>query len=151
MPFGELKNIPDFKERELAKAAKDKLNACLTSNVPSYEFEILKNGKKEKILIPNSALRFLFNVLNQMAQGNTPTIIPQHAQLTTQQAAIFLNVSRSFLIKLLEEDKIPYEKVGRHRRVKFDDLLKFKNQQLLKSEIAREKLAKESQDLNFGY
>lgn len=67
----------------------------------------------------------LVDILTQMAEGNAITLIPIHAELTTQEAANFLNISRPYLIKILEEHKIPYHKVGTHHDVfkSFEDLL----------------------------
>jgi excisionase family DNA binding protein len=81
---------------------------------------------EEELTIPVSALRLLNEILSQMAKGNAVTLIPVHAELTTQQAADLLNVSRPFLIQQLENNEIPYRKVGAHRRVRFSDLMKYK-------------------------
>ena len=156
MGLGALKNtdsiLPEPYETELAIEARDKLITLINKKEKIYDLEIVKNqeGEKTKIRIPLSALEFFFEILKQMANGNAITIIPSHAQLTTQESANFLNVSRPFLIKLLNEGKIPYTKVGRHRRIKFDDILKFKNTFETESKKTREELTKEAQDLNLG-
>ena len=85
-----------------------------------------ENEPAESISIPVSAFRLLNSILTEMAKGNAVTLIPVHAELTTQQAAKILNVSRPFLIEQLEKGVIPYRKIGTHRRVMFKDLMKSK-------------------------
>jgi excisionase family DNA binding protein len=75
----------------------------------------------------------------------------EQAILTTQEAADFLNVSRPYLIKLLEKELIPVRRVGRHRRIMFEDILKYKEKSKEKSRKARETLTQEAQDLDLGY
>ena len=68
-----------------------------------------------------------------------------------QEAANFLNISRLFLIQLLEKEKIPFRKVGRHRRILFEDLLNYKKRSRAKGRKIREQLTDEAQDLDIGY
>jgi excisionase family DNA binding protein len=109
-------------------------------------------GKRgEAITLPASAVRLLVGLLSEMAAGNAVTLLPVHAEMTTQQAAEALGVSRPFLVKLLDEGAIPSRKVGTHRRVLFSDLLSYRrktDQQRLK---ALEELAAQAQELNMGY
>lgn len=85
-----------------------------------------------------------------IAKSNV-TIIPCHAELTTQEAADFLNISRPYLIQLLEKGKIPFKKVGRHRRILFEDLMKYKEYSKAAGRKIREQLTGEAQDLGIGY
>lgn len=105
----------------------------------------------EAVTIPTSAIRLLVQVLTEMAQGNPVTVIPIHAELTTQQAASFLNVSRPFLIQTLENGEIPFHKVGTHRRVRFQDLITYKQNMDAKRLEALDELVAQAQELNMGY
>lgn len=78
-------------------------------------------------------------------------LIPIHAELTTQEAADILNVSRPFLIKLIESSEIPCRKVGRHRRIRFEDLMNYKQQIDSARMQALDELASQAQELNMGY
>lgn len=107
--------------------------------------------QQSSVTLPFSAFKLLMTVLTQMAEGNAITLIPVHAELTTQEAANLLNVSRPYLVRLLEEKKIPFRKVGTRRRILFQDLMDYK----AKIDTARRKtldeLSEEAQNLDMGY
>lgn len=109
------------------------------------------DAPEETVSIPESAFRLLNDILTQMAKGNAVTLIPVHAELTTQQAADILNVSRPFLVEQLEKGVIPYRKVGTHRRIFFKDLMDFKEAMIRNRLKALEKLAAQAQELGMGY
>lgn len=82
----------------------------------------------ETIPLPASAFRVLKDVIHQLARGNAVSIVPVHMELTTQEAANLLNMSRQYLVQLLERDEIPFHKTGTHRRILFGDLMAYKRQ-----------------------
>jgi excisionase family DNA binding protein len=86
-----------------------------------------------------------------MAQGNAVTLIPLHAELTTQEAANLLNVSRPFLNKMLERGEIQFHKVGTHRRIKFSDLENYRQKRERERSAAMQALADQAEDLGMGY
>jgi excisionase family DNA binding protein len=119
---------------------------------PSIHIQLLADGEEaETVAVPASALRLFLHLLTEMSQGNAVTLIPTHAELTTQQAADLLNVSRPYLVKLLDEGKIPCRTVGKNRRIRFNDLMAHKR----KDDEARAKiidqLTAETQKLGMGH
>jgi excisionase family DNA binding protein len=109
------------------------------------------DSPEETVSIPASAFRLLNDILTQMAKGNAVTLIPVHAELTTQQAADILNVSRPFLVELLEKNIIPFRKVGTHRRILFKDLMGYKEELDRNRLKVLDELAAQAQELNMGY
>ena len=106
---------------------------------------------EETVTIPTKAIRLLNEILVEMAKGNAVTLIPMQAELTTQQAADLLNVSRPFLVEQLEKGAIPFRKVGTHRRVLFRDLMAYKQTMDRNRLQALDELSALDQQLGLGY
>jgi len=105
----------------------------------------------EKLVVPVSAIRLLADILNQMAQGNAVSLVPIGHTLTTQQAADLLNVSRPYLVKLLEAGEIGFTKVGRHRRIKYQDLMAYMERIDSISRQSVDALTQNARELGMGY
>jgi len=105
----------------------------------------------EQVTIPDKAFLILVDVLSNMSEGKSITILPSETEISTQQAADMLNMSRPHLVKLLESGKIPYKKVGNHRRLLLNDLIEFKEKLRQNRENQLIFLAKQAQEFNLGY
>lgn len=138
--------VPSTDDARIAKRSSETLSRYLTRRL-----SVRVGNTNDEIELPEGAVRLLVDILVNMAEGNAVTLIPVHAELTTQQTADFLGVSRPFLIRLLEEGAIPYHKVGTHRRVYFEDVRAYKKRILQERESALDKLASEAQSLDMGY
>jgi excisionase family DNA binding protein len=118
---------------------------------PQHVTVVAKGDHDTRVTVPRAAFELFVRVLGEMANGNAVSIVAVHAELTTQQAADLLNVSRPFMAKLLEDGKMPCRMVGTRRRVRFEDLVRYKQ----KGEADRQKvydaLAAEAQRLGLEY
>lgn len=122
-----ISDIPSEAEALVAKETKDILAPRLGA-LATFDVKALNFASEPTIKIPTSAARLLVEILHEMSRGNAVKIVPVHAELTTQEAADLLNVSRPTLIRLLENGRIPYRKVGTHRRVRMEKLMAYKRQ-----------------------
>ena len=101
----------------------------------------------EPVDIPTSAVRLLKEILDHMAHGNGVALTPLHAELTTRQAADLLQVSRTHLVQLLDEGRIPCRKVGAHRRVRARDILDYRRETESRRRKVLDELTAVDQDL----
>jgi len=138
--------VPNEEEQQIALESSRYLTGL--DKEGSVEIRI-ENG--EAITIPASAMRLLHYILSQMAEGNAVALSPLQAELSTQQAAGLLNVSRPYIVSLLDSGKIPHHKVGTHRRVLFADLMAYKNISDTKRREALKKLSEQAQEFGMGY
>ncbi len=140
-----LYDAPSEQESELAASGGRMLAACIGSGEKGQLRMIVGD---QDITVPVKAVQMLADILKQMALGNAISIIPIHAELTTQQAADFLSVSRPYLIKnILDTNKLPYHLSGNRRKVFFKDLMEYKAKQKAASKEAMTRLAKVSQEM----
>lgn len=118
-------NKPSKDEQELAIKSYDAL-ASVLSQLKTENPEIEIQETQETIKIPLNALKFLSEILKAMSQGKPFSLVPVATEVTTQKAAELLGCSRPHLVKLLEDGEIEFNKVGKHRRVKYEDVMKYK-------------------------
>src|SRR5574337_792611 len=137
--------VLDQRDAELAQSAQRCLMAALDHS-RAETIKLVADG--EAVLeLPPKALRLIADVLGMLAQRQPIILMPQKVELSTQEAASFLNVSRPFVVKLIETGKLPCRKVGRHRRILFDDLLDYQKASRTETEEALQALADEAQEL----
>lgn len=144
--------MPTAEEVALARESGRALSAYLQMRAETQQIEIFDDqGTAHPVRVPISALRLLVDVLTQIGQGNAVSIIPVHAELTTQEAADVLNVSRPHLVKLLESKEIAFHKTGTHRRVRYQDVIAYKEGIDAQRRQALDALAEQAQALGMGY
>ena len=144
--------IPTEEEIKLSQESSRLLAPLIGDHTYNIQLKIVKEDvQKQDVVIPATTFHLLVDILSQMAQGNAVSIVPIHSELTTQEAADILNVSRPFLIKLIESKEIPCRKVGRHRRIRFSDLMEYKQRTDSQRSKALDELAAQAQELNMGY
>lgn len=143
--------IPTPEAASEAKAALRLLAPFAATRGPRHVRVKPEGGQERSVTVPAEAYDLFLEVLSQMANGNAVTIVPVQAELTTQQAADLLNVSRPFLVKLLESGQLLFRKVGKHRRVLFADLAEYRKQDAERRRQVMDELAAEAQRHGLGY
>lgn len=150
MPAQKIIHLPTSTEVELAKNSSRTLAKYLASNKVKLTLQA-ENNQAEELQLPSSIMQLLVDVLAEVSQGNAISLVPHHKEITTQEAANLLNVSRPFFVSLLEKNELPYRKVGSHRRVLLKDVLAYRETtQQLRNE-ALDELATLSQAEGMGY
>lgn len=140
--------VPTDEETERAK----KFSRILAREFASAEsVKIQREDSDESIEIPRQVFNVLMRLLSVMSEGKAFSLIPMDKELTTQQAADILNVSRPYLNKILDLGEIAHRKVGRNRRIRFSDLMEYKKSQEQKSKAALQEIADQAQELDMGY
>ncbi len=142
-------SLPDEESAALARTSAQELVQLLRERPDSDRARVTLDGRD--LILPRQALTLLRDVLTDMAQGHAITIVPTHAELTTQQAANLLNVSRPYLVKLLESGDVPFTKTGAHRRIRYQDVVEYKDRQFTESKRLLAELASQAQEDGHGY
>jgi len=143
---------PTQAEASLARDAGVLLKGMLGKRLGvRLRFEVAGGGPDaEAVTLPEAVTRMLLHILDEMAHGNAVALVPLHAELTTQQAADMLNVSRPFVVRLIEDGRLPHRKVGTHRRVRVDDLMAYRRRADEDRDAALLELAEETRRLGLG-
>jgi excisionase family DNA binding protein len=141
---------PTQQDAAIARVSGQALSRFAATRGP-LKLRVTDAEQMEPIELPAGAVALLMEVLEAMAAGRGVTIIPENAELSTVQAAEVLNVSRPFLIKLLEDGSIPHRKVGKHRRVRMEDVMSYKAAIDNEREAVLDQLAADAQDQDMGY
>ena len=145
-------SLPDEKAIAAATESSRQIAAFVSAKLDTQRIELIDDAQqRQSVELPTVALKLLGDILNELALGNTVRVVPIHAELTTQEGADMLNVSRPHLVKLLDEGQIPHTKTGSHRRIKFTDIMAYKADRDKVSIEAMDELARQAQELDMGY
>lgn len=140
---------PSEQDVRLARRSSSELSRLTQRN--DVRITISAGADEAAVAIPEIAFRMLEAILQEMAQGHAVALSPVDQEVSTQKAADLLNVSRPYFIKLLESGKLPFSRVGTHRRVRLADVLAFKARMEAEAERAYAELLDQAQELGMGY
>ena len=141
--------LPTPKEAKVAE-----ISGRTLSKYADAEFvtlAITDDNDQEELILPGKAIHLLLDILAEMSQGNAINILPVHAELTTKEAANVLNVSRPYLIGLLDKGELPFRMVGTHRRIMATDVFEYKTNIDRQRHQTLDELAALSQEVDTGY
>ena len=141
---------PSARDAAIARASGQMLSRFVQKH-RSITLRVTDAEQEQPIELPAGAVALLMDILEAMAAGRGITLIPENAELTTVQAAELLNVSRPYLIRLLEDGTIPYRLVGTHRRIRMEDVMNYKQRIDAEREQILDDLATEAQQSDMGY
>ena len=142
--------VPEAGDVELARDALRLVDEALTENTTDGPVTLTVAGAAENVVVPKTVVGLLSRILANLANGEGVAVIPVDRELSTQKAADMLNVSRPFLIRLLEEGRIDFRLVGTHRRVKTASLLRYLSQDEAERRSAADELSRMTKELGFA-
>ena len=142
---------PTEADAKLARESARQLAPQLAKANGTMQLRVVEpDGGSEAVAIPTVAFRLLLTILAEMANGNAVRLIPHHAELTTQEAAELLNVSRPYLVRLLDDGRMPFRRVGTHRRVLFKDVMAYKAEHRRARSATLDELSRLDQELGLS-
>ncbi len=133
---------PATQEIKIARESIEKMP--LGTDTPLF---VASSQDEEPIELPAGAAAVLRDVMQIIAAGHGLTVVPLHSELTTKQAADILNVSRPYLIKLLDAGEIPFHKVGSHRRIRTEDVMRYQQTLRDQQEVILDQMVAEAQEM----
>lgn len=138
-------------ELEMARVAQRCIMEALDHSRAAAITLTTDKGEHPSVEVPPAALKLIGQLLGAMSEGRSITVMPANREFTTVEAAHFLNVSRPFVIKEIEEGQLPHRMVGTHRRIAFDDLVKYANAMREKQAAALDRMADNARELGLDY
>lgn len=139
------------REKEMARVAQRCIMEALDHSRSAAITLTTDNGQHPQVELPPAALKFIGELLGAMSQGHPIVLMPGKQEFTTVEAAHFLNVSRPFVIKEIEESRLPHRMVGTHRRIAFEDLVSYDKKMREKQVAALERMSDNARDLGLDY
>lgn len=150
MTSGTMLREVEIPSKAVVEQAEDAL-AALNERVSAAGPAAAETVISVELELPAFAARLLVEALEALVEGQAVTVVPVAAELTTQQAAELLNVSRPYLIKLLDERRLPFRKVGNRRKVKLEDVLRYKRRDDVERQRVLDELTREAQEIGLEY
>jgi excisionase family DNA binding protein len=141
---------PSAQDAAIARTSGQLLSRYLRQQQP-LTLNVQDAGTNKPVELPSAAAELLVSILEAMAAGRGVTLIPENAELTTFEAADVLKVSRPYLIKLLDEGVIAYRRVGKHRRIRMEDVMAYKARDDHERDAAMDQLVHDAQEQDMGY
>ncbi|MBK1617447.1 MULTISPECIES: helix-turn-helix domain-containing protein [Chromatiaceae] len=138
-------------DKDLARAAQRCIMGALDHSRAAALVLTTENGEHPQVEVPPAALRLIGQLLGAISQDKSVVLMPAESELTTVEAAHFLNVSRPFVIKEMEAGRLPYRKVGTHRRVTLNNLMIYERAMRQQQEQALERMADNARELGLDY